>query len=82
MPIGGHVVLVKDEQIDSVETALCEISNVTVGKRDKGGICIATESSSREEEKALVEKIEKLPGVESVVLVYYNFEDETSSVPQ
>ena len=75
MPVSGHVVVVQDGALEQVFNKLSSIVSIDVGDPQPGGIPIALDAETTEEEKQKIEEIRTLPGVESVSLIYYNFED-------
>jgi len=52
------------------------LPGVTVGEETEQGIPVVTESETSRAARELGEQLEQIPGVESAVLVYHNFEDE------
>ncbi|MBI5155542.1 chaperone NapD [Candidatus Poribacteria bacterium] len=75
MPISGHVVFFKEEHRGEVTARLLAFPEVLVGDAALGGAPIVTETKTVAEETELVRRIEAIPGVEGVSLIYHNFED-------
>jgi len=75
MPVAGHVIALAPGGAASVVEALGLLPGIEVGSPQGGRLPIVTLTADDGEEKDLVRRIEEIPGVESVTLVYYNFED-------
>ncbi|MDP6753759.1 MAG: chaperone NapD [Verrucomicrobiota bacterium] len=77
MPISSYAIRCQENERDAVVTHLHTLTGITVGPDTDNGIPVVIESDSTQEARDSVELLEAIPGVESAVLVYHNFEDET-----
>lgn len=77
MPISSYAIRCQNEERQSVVSHLHTLAGVTVGAETSAGIPVVVESNDTHEARESGELLEAIPGVESAVLVYHNFEDET-----
>ncbi len=77
MPISSYAVRCQNDDRDAVITHLHQLPGVVVGAQTPNGIPVVVESDTNREARESGELLEAIPGVESAVLVYHNFEDET-----
>lgn len=76
MPISSYAVRCRETEREAVATRLRGLEHITVGPATSSGIPVVVESSSTREAEESARRLEAVPGVESAVLVYHNFEDE------
>ena len=76
MPISSYAIRYQDTERDAVLSHLHSMTGVTVGAETPNGIPVVVESDSTPDARESGELLEAIPGVESAVLVYHNFEDE------
>jgi len=76
MPVSSYAVRCNDSARPGVLARLGALPGVTVGEETEQGIPVVTESETSRAARELGEQLEQIPGVESAVLVYHNFEDE------
>ncbi len=81
MPIGGFVITVFPEDIQSVVKALRGFDQVEVhGHDDNGNVVAVLDCDTSEDMEALVGRIGRVKGVLSVGLTYFNAEDEVEKM--
>lgn len=76
MPISSYAIRCRDDDRQAVTTHLHHLDGVTVGEETPNGIPVVVESVTSRDARESGEQLEAIPGVESAVLVYHNFEDE------
>jgi len=76
MPISSYAIRCREEQRQSVINQLHRLAGVTVGPETPRGIPVVVTSATTREARESGERLEAIPGVQSAVLVYHNFEDE------
>ena len=76
MPVSSYAVRCNDSARPEVVARLTALPEVTIGDETPQGIPVVTESRTSREARDLGEQLEQIPGVESAVLVYHNFEDD------
>jgi len=77
MPISSYAIRYQQSEKDAVVSHLHTLAGVTVGPDSKSGIPVVVESDTTHDARESGELLEAIPGVESAVLVYHNFEDES-----
>lgn len=76
MPISGLVVRVEPAQRETIVNALNKIDNVELIQTPEGAaLVVVLDVATMQEEEALFQQINDLPGVSNVTLSYHNFED-------
>jgi len=76
MPISSYAIRCQDEERQAVVDHLHTMTGVIVGDETPNGIPVVVESGTTHQARESGELLEAIPGVESAVLVYHNFEDE------
>ena len=59
---------------------LAAFEGVTVGEGSADGLPVVADTATTRAAEELVERLQKVPGVKSAVLVYHNFEDVVDEV--
>ncbi|MBI4662474.1 MAG: chaperone NapD [Verrucomicrobia bacterium] len=75
MPYSGYVIRFEHERQATVLAAVKAMPEVTSGQVAEQGLPLAATTPTSEEAMQLYERLEHIPGVMSVRLVYHNFED-------
>lgn len=76
MPISSLIVRTKEKYTEEISQKLKTIKGVRVEGMKYRDIVLVTDTSTREDDKAIWKEIEDLPGVLQCDLIYHNFEDE------
>ena len=76
MPVSSYAVRCRDSERPEIIARLDALPGVTVGEETPQGIPVVAESETSRAARELGEQLEQVPGVESAVLVYHNFEDD------
>ncbi len=81
MPIGGFVVNVLPERIETVRKALAVYPEVEIyGHDEQGRLIVVLDTRTSEEMEALVQEISRQEGVLSMDLAYLHGEDEVEKI--
>lgn len=84
MPVSSYVIRCAPERRAEVMRSLRALPGVEVGETSTAGLAVATDTPDTRAAEELGEQLQRLPGVQSAVLVYHNFEDvagETAALP-
>jgi nitrate reductase NapAB chaperone NapD len=76
MPISSYVIRCHSSEREAVARRLQALPGVEVGAGTANGIPVVVDSIDTRAAREAGERMETVPGVESAVLVYHNFEDE------
>ena len=79
MPISGYVLRLESEGVDAALNSVRSLDGVEVGDMVSGGWPVVTETNHRKVSEKLAERIEAMPGVLGLTLVYHNFEDQSGA---
>ena len=75
MPIASIVVRTKDDCLEEVVDQVKQYEGVSISDIGRDKFIVVSETETREQDKNLWERLEAVPGVLKVDLIYYNFED-------
>ncbi len=75
MPISSLIVQTVTTKVDEVAEAIGNLEGASVTKVEGANIVTLTDTKSREEDQKIWDKLESIPGVIGVSLIYHNFED-------
>lgn len=81
MPIGGFVIHVHPDLLESMNSCLREMHDVTVlGNDGQAAIAVVIDSPSTEKMEKLVKEINAFKAVLSIGVTYLNVEDEAETL--
>ncbi len=75
MPISSLIVRSGEDTVDAVVQAIGQMPGASVVEVQGGAVAALTETDDKIQDKALWDRMEQLPGVVKVDLIYHNFED-------
>lgn len=75
MPISSYVVRCLPADQAAVRAQLLALPGVELGEATEKGFPVVTDTPTTRAATELGERLQDLPGVQSAVLVYHNFED-------
>ncbi len=81
MPVSSYVIRCRLADQPAVRRRLTEMPGLELGESTDFGFPVVAESESSRRAAEIGEEIQALPGVQSAVLVYHNFEDVVESAP-
>jgi len=77
MPITSMIVKCREEKASSVAWTIAALPGATVSNVEGDQLVVITETTTREQDQGLWDRIEALPEVVALTVVYHNFEDLT-----
>ena len=81
MPVSSYVLRCAPQDQPAVREQLRRIPGLEIGEATDAGIPVAAEADTTKAAEAIGDRLQKLNGVKSAVLVYHNFEDVVDEIP-